>query len=285
MQDILAQIRLQYNRFTKTEKLVADYVLAQPNQVVYQSIGDLATASRVSETTVFRFCRALGQKGYQAFKMHLAQALAATSQEAAALQHTGAVGFGDDLEVLAQKVFSCHMSALGETLNALDYKDLRQVVRWMAGPGAIYFFGVGDSMVAALEAQSRFMRITSKTHMYQDLHLQLMAASLMAPEDVAVLFSYSGATKDTLHIAAQAKEKGARLVGVSRYPRSSLSKLCDIVLLCGATEGPLQGGSTAVKMAQLFLLDVLYLEFFKQTRELSTRQRKHSAAAITEQFQ
>ena len=285
MQDVLEHIRLEYNRFTKTERLVADYVLTNPSQVVYQAIGDLAGACGVSETTVFRFCRDLGQKGYQDFKLHVAQAIAATSQEAAATQLTGAVSFQDDLETVAQKVFSAHVSALQETLRVIRYEDLRQAVQWLTQARNIHFFGVGASGVAAMEAQSRFMRITPKTHMFQDLHMQLMAASLMTPEDVAVLFSYSGSTKDTIDIAAQAKEKGARLICVTRYPRSSLSKLCGIVLVCGATEGPLQGGSMAVKVAQLFLLDVLYLEYFKETYALSTQRRERSAAAVSNKME
>lgn len=283
--DILSHIRMRYSAFTRAEKRVADYVLSHPQDVVYFSINDLADACGVGETSVFRFCRDLDQKGYQDFKMHLAQAIAAGSDEAAATQWAGEVSFKDSIEVVLQKVLASSISALQETCNHVNIQDIEQAVTWLAAARGIYFFGVGGSMVAAQEAQNRFMRISPRTHMTQDLHLQFMAAALMSEQDVAVLFSYSGATKDTLDIARQAKERGAKLIAVTRYPKSSLGKLCDVILLCGGNEGPLQGGSMAVKMSQYLLLDLLYLEYFRRTYAESMKLRAQSAAAISGRLQ
>lgn len=282
MDDILTRIRRQYDTFTRAEKRVADYVLSNPHKVVYQSINDLAEACGVGETSVFRFCRDLDQKGYQDFKMHVAQAIAASSEEAAATQLTGAVSFRDSLEEVVQKVLSSNVTALQETFQAVHLKDLEKTIQWMVDAQRIHFFGVGSSMVTALEAKNRFMRITPKVHLSEDLHLQFMEAALMNEQDVAILFSYSGATKDTIDIATRAKEGGAKLIAITRHGNSTLSKMCDVVLLCGANEGPLQGGSMAVKMSQFFLLDVLYLEYFKQTYEFSTANRAKTAAAIAD---
>ncbi len=285
MDDILSRIRRQYEGFTRAEKQVADYVLNNPHKVVYQSINDLAEACGVGETSVFRFCRDLDQKGYQDFKMHVAQAIAASSEEAAAIQLTGAVSFKDSLEEVVQKVLSSNVTALQETYQAVSLKDIEKAVQWLVDAGRIHFFGVGGSMVTALEAKNRFMRITPKAYLTEDLHLQLMEAALMDEKDVAILFSYSGATKDTIDVATRAKEAGAKLIAITRHEKSTLSKMCDIVLLCGANEGPLQGGSMAVKMSQFFLLDVLYLEYFKQTYEISTANRAKTATAIADRVQ
>ena len=114
-----------------------------------------------------------------------------------------------------------------------------------------------------------------------DLHLQAMSAALMGPEDLAIAFSYSGATKDTLDVVSKARAGGAKVIGITRFTRSPLSALCDLRLLCGANEGPLQGGSMSAKMSQLFLLDVLYVEYFKRTYETSTQSKAATADAIT----
>ena len=279
--DIFTEIHTRYNQFTKAEKRVADLVLEKPDQVVYMSITDLADACGVGDTSVFRFCRDLDKKGYQDFKMALAQALASGSEDAAATQMTGAVGFKDSLDVVVQKVLSTNVGALNETYRLIRKEDISTAVDWMIQAKSIYFFGVGGSMVAALEAQSRFMRITSKAHMTIDLHLQAMSAALMGPEDLAIAFSYSGAMKDTLDVVSKARAGGAKVIGITRFTRSPLSALCDLRLLCGANEGPLQGGSMSAKMSQLFLLDVLYVEYFKRTYETSTQSKAATADAIT----
>lgn len=279
--DIFAQIGTCYNRFTKTEKRVADFVLEKPEQVLYMSITDLADACGVGDTSVFRFCRDLDKKGYQDFKMALAGALASARDDLEATQMTGAVSQKDSLEDVVKKVLATNVSALHETYRLIRLEDIDTAVEWMIQAKNIYFFGVGGSMVAALEAQSRFMRITSKVHMTIDLHLQAMSAALMNKEDLAIAFSYSGATKDTLDVVSKARAGGARIIGITRFTRSPLAALCDLRLLCGANEGPMQGGSMSVKMSQLLLLDLLYIEYFKRTYDVSARQKAATAEAIS----
>ena len=263
--DIFAQIRTCYNRFTKTEKRVADFVLEKPEQVLYMSITDLADACGVGDISVFRYCRDLDKKGYQDFKMALAGALASARDDLEATQMTGAVGQKDSLEDVVKKVLATNVSALHETYRLIRLEDIDTAVEWMIQAKNIYFFGVGGSMVAALEAQSRFMRITSKVHMTIDLHLQAMSAALMNKEDLAIAFSYSGAT----------------IIGITRFTRSPLAALCDLRLLCGANEGPMQGGSMSVKMSQLLLLDLLYIEYFKRTYDVSAKKKAATAEAIS----
>ena len=94
--------------------------------------------------------------------------------------------------------------------------------------------------------------------------MQAMVASMMKKEDVAVLFSYSGATKDTIHVAEVAKKAGAKIICVTRFVKSPLTSYADLVLLCGANEGPLQGGSTSAEISQLFLIDLMYSEYYRR---------------------
>ena len=72
---LLLDIQLLYNQFTKTEKKIADYVAENANQVLFMSITDLADACNVADASVHRFCRAVGVKGYQEFKMKLSLSL------------------------------------------------------------------------------------------------------------------------------------------------------------------------------------------------------------------
>ena len=55
----------------KSERKVADFVLRNPLQVIRMRIVDLAQEAGVSEPTVVRFCRAVGCRGFQDFKLVL----------------------------------------------------------------------------------------------------------------------------------------------------------------------------------------------------------------------
>ncbi|MDF2681881.1 MAG: transcriptional regulator, partial [Brevibacillus sp.] len=71
----LLQIQSLQPSFTKSEQKVAQIVLTQTESVIYSSVIDLAEKAEVGETTVLRFCRKIGFRGYQEFKLALAQEL------------------------------------------------------------------------------------------------------------------------------------------------------------------------------------------------------------------
>jgi DNA-binding MurR/RpiR family transcriptional regulator len=249
--------------------------------VIYMSITDLADSCNVGESSVFRFCKTMNLKGYQEFKIVLAHSL---SHEGESPQLSNKITLQDTIEELSSKILSSNVNALQETYNQINKEDISRAVETMIGADRIHFFGVGSSLVTAFEAKNKFMRITNKTECSVDSHLQVITASLMTERDVAVLISYSGSTKDTIEVAKIAKERGAKLISITRFAKSPLTTYSDITLLCGANEGPLQGGSLTAKISQLYLLDLLYFEYFKRTDKESIRNKELTANAIIEKM-
>lgn len=64
----------------RSERKVADYVLANPSKTINESLTTLADAIGVSQPTVIRFCRAIGYEGFKDFKINLAQSLASNTR-------------------------------------------------------------------------------------------------------------------------------------------------------------------------------------------------------------
>lgn len=276
--NIFTTIHSKYNNLTNTEKKVADYVLEHSAEVVYMSITDLADSCAVGESSVFRFCRSLSYKGYQDFKIALAHSITVENEIP---QLTDKVLMNDTIDQVSSKVLSSNISALNETYNLIDNEKMDQAINHLLQADKVIFFGVGSSLMTAMEAKIKFMRITNKTECTIDSHLQMMSAALMTKRDVAVIISYSGSTKDTIEVAKKAKECGATVISITRFVKSPLTSYSDLTLLCGANEGPLQGGSLSAKISQLYLLDVLYVEYFKRSYEDSIRNKESTAESVT----
>ncbi|GAB6991475.1 MurR/RpiR family transcriptional regulator [Paenibacillus pini] len=278
---IFSSIHSKYNNLTNTEKKVADYVLENTKSVVYMSITDLADACDVGESSIFRFCKSLSYKGYQEFKIALAHSIAVENEIPQLTDH---VLMDDTIEQVSSKVLSTNISALNETYNLLDVQIMDQAIDFLINAEHVLFFGVGSSLITAMEAKIKFMRITNKMECSMDSHLQMMSAALMTKRDVAVIISYSGSTKDSIEVARKAKERGATVISITRFVKSPLTSYSDLTLLCGANEGPLQGGSLSAKISQLYLLDILYVEYFKRTNEQSIMNKESTARAVTEKL-
>ena len=79
------------------------------------------------------------------------------------------------------------------------------------------------------------------------------AISLADSEDAILFFSYSGSTRDmcdTLNIASQ---RNVPVILITHFPKSADAELATVVLQCGYNESPLQSGSVAAKVGQLFI--------------------------------
>lgn len=279
--DILSLIQSRYHTFTNTEKKVADYIVENIKDVIYMSITDLADACNVGESSVFRFCKTLKLRGYQEFKIALAHN---TSLEDEMPQLSSKITMQDTIEELSSKILTANVNALTETHNQININDVSNAVEMIIKANRIHFFGVGASLMTALEAKNKFMRITNKTECTIDSHLQIMSASLMTKDEIAVLISYSGSTKDIIQVAKVVKERGAKIIAITRFAKSPLTSYSDITLLCGSNEGPLQGGSLSAKISQLYLLDLLYAEYFKRTKKESSINKESTANAVIEKM-
>ena len=96
----------------------------------------------------------------------------------------------------------------------------------------VFCLGQGGSMLLANDICARFSSLSNKFRTAGDSHLQILAASLMGPEDVVLFISYSGATRDMLETLRTAKASGAKIILLTHYEDSPGAKLADIVLLC-----------------------------------------------------
>ena len=83
----------------------------------------------------------------------------------------------------------------------------------------------------------------------------------MTPEDVVLFVSYSGATRDMLETLRTARAAGAKIILLTHYEDSPGAKLADVVLLCGAQESPLDSGNIPIKVALLYVAEVLVLRY------------------------
>lgn len=278
--NILQDMQLIYNQFTKTEKKIADFVMSNVNRVLFMSITDLAEASGVADASVYRFCRSVGAKGYQDFKMKLSLSVSPDEMSVMEKENLNI----DSLEYTLDKILQNHISVLKETRLLLGKDAVRKTLRLMEEAKNIYFFGIGDSLLTAKEARNKFLRICNKVNVIDDPHMQAMTASMAGKEDLIFIISYSGATKDNVHVAQIAKKAGARVIGITHFIKSPLTNYADVLLVCGSNEGPLDGGAMGTKLSQLYVIDVLFHEYYSRNKQVSMENNKKTSRAVVDKL-
>jgi DNA-binding MurR/RpiR family transcriptional regulator len=276
-------IKSIYNSLTKSEQKVAEAILKDNEKIIYSSITDFAEISEVGDATVLRFCRKIGFKSYQSFKLELAKELSIQNNPAVSTLNDE-FNTNDSLEEIARKTVNLNISAINETLTLIDLKEIHNAVELMISAKKIYFFGSGVSQITAQDAVYKFTRIGFNVETYVDYHMQLMQASLLTKNDVGVGISFSGSTKDTLEVLKNAKKAGARLISITHHAKSPITKIADIVLLHGSKEDPLQGGAFPTKISQLIVIDIMYNAIFKMVEKKAIKYKELTSKAILDRL-
>ena len=273
-QSFWEMLRTKRDSLTKSGIIVADYLLQHAEDAQYLSISSLAKACGVAEATIFRFCRSLGFDGYNEMKIALAKATAT------ALPVTLKLEPGVDTQTLCTHAYNTAIEALNGTRSALDPDAIDRAATLLQRARQVYCFGQGGSQVLANDIWARFSTVTTKFHTAGDSHMQAITASLMGPEDVVLFVSYSGATRDLMETLRTAKANGAKIILITHYEDSPGAKLADIVLLCGAQESPLDSGSIPIKVAVLYVAEVLVLRYILDDKPGSTEAQERTTEAL-----
>ena len=167
----LELIKKNLDTFSKSERKVAEAILASPETAIHSSIANLAKNAQVSEPTVNRFCRRLDTKGFPDFKLRLAQSLANGTPYV-----NRNVNENDGPEAYTSKIFESTMACLNVAKNGLDTNLINRAVDILTQANKISFFGLGASSSVAHDAFNKFFRFNIPVSCFDDIGLLLPAA-------------------------------------------------------------------------------------------------------------
>ena len=278
--NVFELISSEYYALTASEKKTADFVLASQADTQFMSISELADACGVAEATISRFCRRLGFKGYNAFKLAVANSTVQPKNWNNPL--SGEVRSEDSMEEVCRKLLATNQDAMTQTLEMIRPEAIRQAADLLEQSDKVLCMGQGGSMLIASEAAHLFSTVSNKFFPVSDSHMQAVAATMMGKNDTILFFSYSGSTLAMMETLKLAARRGGKVILVTRFLNSPGAELADVVLQCGANESPLQLGSVAAKIAQLYLMDVLFSEFCRRDLDEYRACRSRIADALAE---
>ncbi|MCI8565081.1 MAG: MurR/RpiR family transcriptional regulator [Lachnospiraceae bacterium] len=276
--NVFARISQEYYYLTNAEKKIADFITLRQQETQFMSISEMAEEVGVAEASISRFCRKLGYRGYNAFKLAVANS---TALRSAANPLSGEVLPEDSIPVMCQKVYAADIDAITQTLELTDPQKIAAAADLLIQARRTLCMGQGGSMLLAEEAAHLFSTALPDFYAIRDSHIQIMRSTMLCAQDAVMFFSYSGATSSLMDILKIAKERQAKIILITRFPRSPGAAFADVVLECGSREGPLQLGSIAARMAQLYLIDLLFSEVCRRDIEGCRSRRKMVADALT----
>lgn len=262
----LSTIKTEYQHLTKKEKTVADYILKHPQEVVSMPIAALAEAGGVVQSVIIRCCQSLGFRGYSELKLSLAKELTRNEQ----FNYAPYIGAEDTSGNILNKIFAANIKTLHDTLAGIDRSVLNQVVDLLGTAKNIYIYGIGTSSGIALDFQYRLMQLGYTAFCFTDVVSMKVSTLNIGSDDVAFGISNSGRTVATVDALQLAKDKGAKTVCLTSFPRSNIIARSDFPLVVYTDEIQYPIEAISARIAHISVLDVIAVSLSAKNPDSAT---------------
>ncbi|WP_283679114.1 MurR/RpiR family transcriptional regulator [Lentilactobacillus sp. Marseille-Q4993] len=248
-------LKQYYDDLSRTNKKIAKYVIANPQQASEANIEELAEETETSTASVSRLVKTLGYANYREFTL----ALAYTQLRPQNLPIFKDIDANDTLSTIADKTFNSSQRALQDTRAGIDESEFARSVLRIINCNRLGFFGLGGSSVAALDGYHKFLRTSIDTFYYPDFDVQLMEAVKLDSDDCAIVISHSGKNRQTLKIIETLKKNGVTVIGITSYRDSPLATHSDVTFISSSDEANYRSEGMYSLIAQMTIIDTLFM--------------------------
>lgn len=262
--NILEYIKQNYEDFTDSEKLIADYLLSNNESIINLSAKEIGEITNTSAATLIRFSKKLGFESLNEMKLKLSMSLRDIKEKA-------------DFEYINKKLETTDIiygikksidKVMDKTVNLIQEEDLEKAIALLSKAKNIYIYSVGVSGLVGQDFYYKLSRINKRCIAHVDTHLQITSSILMEPEDVAVAISYSGTTKEVIKCVENANKNNVPVISITKASISNkLEDLSDITLKVPYVEKSLREGAMSSRISQLAIIDMLFIGMAKENIE------------------
>jgi DNA-binding MurR/RpiR family transcriptional regulator len=268
-------VRLQsvYSSLKTAEKKAADFMLANPEKIEENNITEAAEMAGCSEATLVRIAKRLNYSGYPELRASISRSGGND------VLYKGITTGDSDAEVV-HKVFTASIRALEDSLNMLDMKSCVKAIEMLQHAGKVLWAGSGDAFAVALSGCFKFIRIGIDARCMYDFDSQLVQASQLSADDVAIAISHSGRTRTVNDIVKEARRHGAKIIAITNVPVSPLTKQADAVLLTASFMQNTMGEIMTKRIPELCIIESLYISLVKRRPESISEILRSSDSAI-----
>ena len=226
---LISHIQSQYTRFSKGQKLIAQYILKNYDKVAFMTACKLGEAVGVSESTVVRFANALGYSGYPKLQDALQELI---KNKLTTVQRVDMIKeFNDDSAIL-KKIVKSDIDNIKDTLEGIDEKAFEEAANRILKAKRIYIVGMRSSFTIAQYLGFYLGIILDSVHVIRtDMGDAFEQVVKINEDDVLIAISFPRYSKKSYQIVSYAKEKGAHIVSLTDSPFAPVASFTDNLLL------------------------------------------------------
>lgn len=269
--NIIDTIFSMYNSFFDAEKKIADYIINNKEKVIELTVAELARESETSDATVSRFCKKCDLKGFHHLKIALAKELSERRTDGVSLKDINI----NDLSKSLESILENKIEEITQTIKMIEDYKLNEVLEVFKNAESVQFAAVGNTIPVALDAAYKFNQIGIKALALSIWETQLGYGMNSGSNDVIVIISNSGESKNLISMAKAAKKNGVKIIGITNSESSPISKLSDYHFTTATRERVFLEEYYFSRISAMTIIEVFYLLLTRSHSKFTDAIRTH----------
>lgn len=270
---VIAKIISMQTSLTVSENEIAQYVMNNTDTVVASTITAMAQNTGTSEASINRFCKKIGYKGFNSFKVALAQGTFYSTRQQSSVPQDGG---------LLASINQDYTQMLINTTALLDESQLLRAAQALSEAQHIYIFATATTALVARELEMRLGLVGLYAKAVCDPGEIRVFANHVTRSDFVILMAPTLLVQELYHAVTMCHDSGARLLSITSYDAPKLSDSIDFKFIISDKITTRYSVSISNNLMYLYVVDVLYCALLEGDRKLK-RNRLNSDSILYSQ--
>lgn len=231
--NLLETLQAKLDDLPASHKALARFLFTRFDEAVFLTAAQLARRSRTSESTVIRFAKRLGYRGFPEFQQDLQAIIRQKLAPAERMERVG--GIPEKSEAILDRIAERALANLRETRKLLDLYALQRAAKAITEARMKYIVGLRASAGAAHLLAFYLGLIQPNVRVQTEGGPTLFEALVsVSREDAALAISYPRYAKWTVEGLRYARERGAATIAITDSQLSPIAQIAEIALVARA---------------------------------------------------
>lgn len=268
MSDFLTNLNQHFDSLTHSQKLTANYLTDHMTEFAFSTLESLSEKINVSTTTIIRFSRVLGYKGFSEMQHDIQTEL--KQKESLPGRFDGMPSISENH--LLSESFEHDMKNIQTTLEAQRDEDLKKAVEIISGAENIYVLGMRSSFSVAHYMASQLGEIKKHVNLIQSIGMIYPEEIVGAGEgDVCIAYLFPRYSRVAATIISWLKDHGAKVVLITSMNYSALGSYGDVILPCSISSVTYKNSFAAPLCLTNYLIAALAKQNYAEAKEVLSR--------------
>lgn len=264
----IMKIMSMQSSFTPTENEISQFVIKNRDFVMTSTISDIAEKVGTSEASVNRFVRKIGFRGFNNFKIALAQ----NKFQEELIEES------ENVNVI-ESISNDYRQIVLSTSALIETEDVNQTVSLIKKSKVIHIVSLYNYRFAAEEFAYKLETtgFLVKTHFdTTDIHLTIPN---LTQDDLVIVMAPSIQTRDLFPFVTEAKGRNITIIAITSHDFNKLDDVTDIRFITSDKNTARNSLTMSNTLMALFVSDIIYEALLRSDKNL--RQKRMNSDTIS----